>query len=65
MTHSIMFRPDITKTVDWALKSNYLSCFHSKNIHQLIEQSLKTNEEEAFTYFKETADILDKKAQVN
>ena len=44
---------------------NHLTGFLSKNIHQLIEQSLKINEDEAFTYFKETADILDKKAQVN
>ena len=44
---------------------NHLTGFLSKNIHQLIEQSLKSNEDEAFTYFKETADILDKKAQVN
>ncbi|KAL8572308.1 hypothetical protein ACOMHN_019248 [Nucella lapillus] len=35
----------------------------SKDIHQLIEQSLTCNEDEAFAYFKETADVLDKKAQ--
>ncbi|XP_076466219.1 testis-expressed protein 11-like [Babylonia areolata] len=40
---------------------DFLKC--SKDIHQLIEQSLTCYEEEAFAYFKETADILDKKAQ--
>ncbi|KAK7107797.1 testis-expressed protein 11-like [Littorina saxatilis] len=40
---------------------DFVKC--SKDIRQLVEQSLRCNEEEAFTYFKETADILDNKAQ--
>ncbi|KAK7494607.1 hypothetical protein BaRGS_00014260, partial [Batillaria attramentaria] len=48
-THLQAEEPDFTKC--------------SKAIHSLIQQSLSCNEDEAFTYFKEMADILDKRAQ--
>lgn len=40
-------------------------CFgDSKDIHSLIQISLSYSEDEAFTYFREAADMIEKRAEV-